>query len=79
MKDLYLPLGYGAFQDPSEGKAGQDTHGPACLRLAEVVLCPGPPVFIARKPWHLAVPFSVRLADLWEVAGVTSASELSTS
>lgn len=24
-----------------------------CLHLAEVVLLPGPPVFVARKPWDL--------------------------
>lgn len=63
MKDLYLPLDYGAFQEPSEGKTRQDTNGPACLHLAEVALLPGPPVFLARKPWDLADPFSVRLAD----------------
>ena len=57
VEDLYLPLDYGAFQEPSEVKTGQDANGPACLHLAEVVLFP--------DPWDLANPFSVKLADLW--------------
>lgn len=37
MKDLYLFLECGVFQESTEGKIGQDTHGWACPHLAEVV------------------------------------------
>lgn len=64
VKDRYHPLDHGVFQEPSEGKTAWDTNGPACLHLTEVVPLQDPPGFIARKPWDIVGPFSVRLADL---------------
>lgn len=40
------------------------THDSACLHLAEVVILPGPPVFVVRRGWALADPFFMRLAEL---------------
>lgn len=37
MKDLYLFLECGVFQESTESKIGQGTHGWACPHLAEVV------------------------------------------
>lgn len=63
MEDMKLPLHYGAFQEPSEGKTGQDMR--SCLpALGRGSYDSRDTVFIARKPWACAGPFFVRLADL---------------
>lgn len=64
MKDLYLFLEYGVFQESTEGKIGQDTHEWACLHLAEVVYFQDLLFLSLGSPGTSQVfLFSARLAD----------------